>query len=273
LGDRHLVDDIVERDDVGHTRGEIRWGDHDPSRTHVLNLVPFSETDLGSDRTVRDIVVPAIVVGVSGNAPARFGGAGMAEPAKHQETASCIGTDFAQRHRDIEERTAGKFGRLPRPGEAAGSWIDNQHFARFLIICFTCATNVTIPPPGARLALPHWQLFTLASVEAIPLRFLVGQMHGPDDLGIRLGDLLHHLAGSVISKDAESGGLSFDAWRYAFIQVAGIFIAPARRIKDTRDLWPNEKFIGGRCSKGVDLLLLSKVAETEKPQRERVASW
>src|SRR6266545_2855251 len=29
----------------------------------------------------------------------------------------------------------------------------------------------------------------------------------------------------------------------------------------------------GRCSKGVDLLLLSKVAETEKPQRERVASW
>jgi|RhiMetdeSRZDD1v2_1073273.scaffolds.fasta_scaffold204633_3 hypothetical protein len=28
-----------------------------------------------------------------------------------------------------------------------------------------------------------------------------------------------------------------------------------------------------RCSKGVDLLLLSKVAETEKPQRARVASW
>ena len=34
-----------------------------------------------------------------------------------------------------------------------------------------------------------------------------------------------------------------------------------------RNRWP------GRCSKGVDLLLLSKVAGTEKPQRERGASW
>src|SRR5262245_47055538 len=92
LGDRHLVDDIVERDDVGHTRGEIRRGYHDPSLAYVLHLLSVSETDFGSDRTVRDVIVPAVVVGVSGNVPAKFGGAGMAEPAKHQETASCIGT-------------------------------------------------------------------------------------------------------------------------------------------------------------------------------------
>jgi len=32
-------------------------------------------------------------------------------------------------------------------------------------------------------------------------------------------------------------------------------------------------FASGRCSKGIDLLLSSKVVEVEKPQRERVASW
>src|SRR5712691_2881282 len=36
---------------------------------------------------------------------------------------------------------------------------------------------------------------------------------------------------------------------------------------------PRADILSGRCSKGVDLLLSSKVVEAEKPQRERVAAW
>ena len=59
----HVVDGVVERDDVLNRRREIRRRDNHPGRIGGNGRGAAGQSNRGAHRAIRDIIAPAVVIG------------------------------------------------------------------------------------------------------------------------------------------------------------------------------------------------------------------
>src|SRR5579872_4173582 len=157
----------------------------DPSAARLIGL--SGEGDGRGHGAIRDIVVPAIVVGECGQGRAD-GRARTAKTPQNEETPGAVRLYFPERDRAAEE-LSGIEKRLAARADGAGSRSDHER---------TAVGNRGIPQRTGRMA------DALKSVEG---GFLVGELDGPGDGGGGRRDFAHE--GAVLpAENAKAGGLA-----------------------------------------------------------------
>ena len=169
---RVLEQHVVQRNARAHGRGEIRRR-YDHPRRHCLHGSHSAvQLHLRRHGTVRNIVMPAVVIreGVNGRSRRRVG---TAEASQNQQAPFGIRSNRAERNFFAHELAGIEMGYLIGTRKRAGAGVDNQLF--------------TIGNPGVAQRRVGCQ-----PIEAVPGRLLVGQVHSPVDLCVGGGNLASH---------------------------------------------------------------------------------